>query len=168
MKRQLLAFILGVFTLPVVIGAAALFGFLPVSANEKPPMWEINLAQSVLNARIKRDAEALKNPMPADENTLLRGMRLFRENCAGCHGDVGQPSYWGTNNFYPRVPQFADHPPRLQAREMFQVVKYGVRYSAMGGWNGMLPDADIWNVVMFLNRLDSLPPSVETAWKKKK
>ena|SRR5436309_12247021 len=52
-----------------------------------------------------------------------RGMKLFRENCAGCHGDIGQPSYWGSNNFYPRVPQFADHHPIWSDAKCFRSLR---------------------------------------------
>jgi hypothetical protein len=49
---------------------------------------------------------------------------------------------------------------------MFLAVKYGVRYSGMGAWNGLLPDEDIWRVSLFLARLRALPPAVDAAWRK--
>jgi mono/diheme cytochrome c family protein len=88
-------------------------------------------------------------------------------NCAGCHGDLGHPSHWGTTGFYPRVPQFADAPSRLSPPEMFFVVKNGIRYSGMGAWDGMLPDAEIWKVVSFLSNIQSLPEPVADQWKAK-
>jgi mono/diheme cytochrome c family protein len=38
-------------------------------------------------------------------------MKMYRDDCAGCHGDYGRPSEWGSQDFYPRVPQFALEPP---------------------------------------------------------
>jgi hypothetical protein len=35
----------------------------------------------------------------------------------------------------------------------------------MGGWDGMLPDEDIWKVAAFLSRLGELPPTVDSKWK---
>jgi len=77
----------------------------------------------------------------------------------------GQPSQWGTQNFYPRVPQFADHPPELSAPQMFVAIKYGIRHSGMGAWNGMMSDEEIWKVATLLEHIGSLPPEVQSNWK---
>ena len=89
---------------------------------------------------------------------------MFKSNCAGCHGVRGQPSMWGTRNFYPRVPQFADHPSDLSAPPMFVAIKHGIRYSGMGAWEGMMSDEQIWKVATFLENINKLPPDVEAAW----
>jgi mono/diheme cytochrome c family protein len=56
-------------------------------------------------------------PLAASEETLLAGAKIYRINCTGCHGDFGQPSMWGSNAFYPRVPQFAEVPPPSAAKK---------------------------------------------------
>ena len=33
---------------------------------------------------------------------------------------------------------------------LFYVIKYGVRYTAMPGWDGVLSDDDIWKTVLFI------------------
>ena len=91
-------------------------------------------------------------------------MKIFRNACAGCHGEFSKPSHWGTADFYPRVPQFADEPPTIPASQMFVVVKHGIRYTGMGAWDGEMSDEDIWKVVTFLNDLATLPPSVRSQW----
>ena len=47
----------------------------------------------------------------------------------------------------------------------FVVVKHGIRYTGMGAWQGLMPDDDMWRVALFLNRVESLPPAVEAAWR---
>jgi len=63
------------------------------------------------------------------------------------------------------VPQFALAPPRKPDSHLYWIVKHGVRYSGMGAWERLLPDSTPWQVVTFLSRLDSLPPSVDAAWR---
>jgi mono/diheme cytochrome c family protein len=121
-----------------------------------------------LHTALAREVTGLHAPFPASEETLLGGLKIFRANCAGCHGDFGQPSAWGTNGFYPRVPQFADAPSSLRAEEMFLVVRNGIRYSGMGAWKDLMSEDDTWRVVIFLSNLKSLPPSVRAAWEAKK
>jgi mono/diheme cytochrome c family protein len=98
------------------------------------------------------------------EETLRAGLKIYRINCAGCHGDFGQSSTWGANGFYPRVPQFADAPPTLRSEEMFLVVRDGIRYSGMGAWKDLISETDTWKVVLFLSNLKSLPPRVRSEW----
>jgi mono/diheme cytochrome c family protein len=106
-----------------------------------------------------------RNPLPVNENNLMAGLQIFRNNCVGCHGEPGRPSRWGTRNFFPPVPQFADEPPQLSDSKVFIIVKRGIKYSGMGGWDGMLPDEDIWRVAAFLSRLGQLPPAIDSKWK---
>jgi hypothetical protein len=96
---------------------------------------------------------------------LAAGLKSFKMNRAGCHGLPGQPSHWGTRNFYPRVPQFADAPPDLSAPQIFVAIKHGIRYSGMGGGDGMMTDEEIWKVPTFLERIGCLPPEVQANWK---
>ena len=56
-------------------------------------------------------------------------------------------------------------PPRKPAWQLYWIVTRGVRYSGMVAWGGLVPDSTIWQVVTFLSRLDSLPPSVDAAWR---
>ena len=168
MKKSLIAFVSGLLLLPLVGIAAAWLGLLPWHATSNPPRWETAFADKTLRASVKHYLPDLKNPVPASNDNLLVGMKIFRANCAGCHGEFGHPSQWGTTGFYPRVPQFADVPPTLSAPEMFFVVKNGIRYTGMGAWDGMLSDGEIWQVVTFLNNLKSLPEPVAAEWTAKR
>src|SRR5438132_12638242 len=66
-------------------------------------------------------------------------------------------SNWGSAHFYPRVPQFAAEPPRKPDWQIFWIVEHGVKYSGMGGWSELMPQAEAWKVASFLSHLDSLP-----------
>jgi len=106
--------------------------------------------------------------MSASDETLRAGMKIYRTNCAGCHGDFDQPSKWGANGFYPRVPQFPQAPPTLRTEEMFLIVREGIRYSGMGSWKDLMSEEETWKVVLFLNKMQSLPPTVKSEWEEGK
>jgi thiosulfate dehydrogenase len=165
MKKMFVAFLIGLLLLPLIALALAWLGLLPWHATSNPPRLETAFAEKALRASLARHAADLKNPVPRSDDNLIVGMKIFRANCAGCHGEFGHPSHWGTKNFYPRVPQFADAPPDLSAAEMFFVVKNGIRYSGMGAWDEMLSDIQIWQVVTFLTNLKALPEPVAAEWK---
>jgi mono/diheme cytochrome c family protein len=140
-------------------------GLWPIRGTATPSQWEEKLGQSILSASLSRQAKGLTNPSQPSNEVLLAGQKIFKMNCAGCHGTPGQPSQWGTHGFYPRVPQLCDRPPALSSPQMFVAVKYGIRYSGMGAWEGMMSDDEIWKVATFLEHIGSLPPEIQANWK---
>lgn len=165
MRKIIFVALIGVVLLVLIVASAARRGWCSVNATANPPDWEGKLNQSILQASLNRQAKHLTNPVQPTNDVLIAGMKTFKMNCAGCHGQPGQPSQWGTRGFYPRVPQFGDHPPALSASQMFVAIKYGIRYSGMGAWDGMMSDEEIWKVATFLEHIGSLPPEVQANWK---
>jgi mono/diheme cytochrome c family protein len=167
MRNFLGGLLTGVILLPLGFFLLLRAGLWPVSATAEPSSLESTLAVPSLRASVKRRAPAQQNPVEPTEENLRVGMKLFKNDCAGCHGDGSGPSYWGTRSFYPRVPQFAQQPSQLTAAQMFWVVKHGVRYTGMAAWDGMLTDKEIWQAVTFLSQLDHLPASVAEEFRRK-
>jgi len=156
MGKTSIGFVLGLLVVPAIGAAVVLSGHFPFQATDKPPRWERRIAGMALDPAIERKAEGLVSPI---------GMKLYRAGCAGCHGDVGKPSRWGQHNLYPPAPQLADRGVHDPVAEVFVVVKYGIRYTGMGGWKDQVSEDDMWRVATFLTRVGSLPPAVESAWK---
>jgi mono/diheme cytochrome c family protein len=167
MRRLLCGVLIGIILVPLGFFFILLAGLWPIAATSQPSSWESGLALRALRASVERVAPPMPNSITASEENLLAGMKTFKNGCAGCHGDADRPSHWGTTSFYPRVPQFAQDPPRLTAPQMFWIVKHGVRYTGMAAWDGELSDDEIWKVVTFLSRLDHLPPRVAEEFHRK-
>jgi len=165
MRQFACGFLLGLLLTPFAGLIACWLGWLPVSATSNPPHWELFLARRAFGASIVRQAPRLQNPFPPTSANLKSGLKLYRDNCSGCHGDAGRPSLWGTSDFYPRVPQFDSDPPLEPDWQMFWIVKHGVRYTGMGAWEGLTPDDNIWKAVGFLSHLKNLPPDVAAEWR---
>jgi thiosulfate dehydrogenase len=177
MAKFLLGFLGGVLALPLAILLVARLGLLPIHANTSPGRWESAFAHMALNASARRHAPHASNPIVPTEENLMAGMRLFKNDCAGCHGTPDTASKNEADVIlYPNAPQFALHPPSKPDYQLFWIVKGGVRYTGMFAWGGQFaPDASgkdvsderIWSAVTFLTHLDSLPPAVNAEWHKK-
>lgn len=177
MRKFLLGFFLGLLTLPAVTFAAAWLGMLPTNANASPSALEKAFAHVALNAAAARRAPHLLNPIAPTQENLMAGVKLFKGDCAGCHGDPNsKPNSEADVGLYPSAPSFALHPPRKPDYQLFWIIKNGVRYSAMFSWAGQfgkdasgkdISDEKIWTAVTFLTHLDSLPPAVNAEWHKK-
>ena len=62
------------------------------------------------------------------------------------------------------LAQRADDPDS----NLFYVVKYGIRFTAMPGWDGVLSDDDIWKAVLFIKNPSQMkdaavPPNTQTS-----
>lgn len=167
MRSFVLGVVVAILGLVLTVLVTAKLGLWSVHATEEPPAWEIALARMALDASVARSAPQLRSPIGSSDAELLAGMKLYRNNCSGCHGDAGRPSPWGAQGFYPRVPQFAQSPPQKPDWQLLWIVRHGIRYSGMGAWReAMLSDTQAWEVVTFLSRLKALPPTVQAEWQR--
>lgn len=177
MKNFVLGFFVGILMIPVGALAAAWMGWLPVGANARPGRLETGFTHLALNRAVARNAPKLSNPIAPTEENLMAGMKIFKDDCAGCHGDPNDAAKREAEGIlYPSPPVFALHPPRKPDYQLFWIVKNGVRYTGMFWWDGQfgkdasgkdVSDEKIWTAVTFLTHLDSLPPAVDAEWHKK-
>lgn len=167
MKRSLFFFVLGLVLPGIILLVLAWSGSIPVNATSSPSRLEAAIASRALDARLAKESRGMKDPMPADTTTLFAGMRLYKEDCAGCHGTPGKPSAFGEHHFYPPVPQFSEDYD-MEPGESYILIKQGVRYTGMPAWEGIISDPEIWKVVTFLTNVRALPPAVAAEWKSAK
>lgn len=169
-------FIVGVVVTILVplIGALAFFklGLMAVNADAHPGTLERRIANLSLDASVHRNAPAGNNPLPDNDETLVRGVKLYKNNCAECHGGPDGTSEFG-RSFYPPAPQFSfhNHPSDDPDNEMFYVIKHGIRMTGMPSFGSqiakspLLKDDEIWAVVRFLKTFPALSPAAEAVWK---
>jgi mono/diheme cytochrome c family protein len=161
--KTLVAFVVGLIALPVLIVAAGLVGWLPSNATSAPPQWENAVGARLLDPALEHRAKNLKNPIHANDSaSLATGMKIYGDNCSGCHGDATGPSAWGSKGFYPRVPQFwQGDSADLTPEEAYAAIHDGIRYSGMGAWRDLMKDEAMWKVANFVARIHDLPPQLK-------
>jgi len=164
MKKWLLGFVFGL--LAVLLGALACcgLGLAPVATSAPPLPMERLLAGMALHARIAKEAPT-QAPIQPDEPNLLAGARIYREQCAVCHGLSGQPETAVAKGMFPHPPQFfhgdtvTDDPPG----ETYWKAANGIRLTGMPGYKGSLSDTQLWQVSLMLANADKLPPAAKAA-----
>ena len=162
-SRTIKVFVLGAITAygvaAVVLVSSAKLGILPVQADVAPSRLEASLLGSALSASVTRHAASGANPMPASEENLIAGAKLYRQMCSRCHGVTGESDHTYGQSFYPPAPQLPLTRTLYTDNEMFWIVKHGIRNTAMLGWGNLLSDDEIWQVVTLIRKFDSLPDS---------
>jgi mono/diheme cytochrome c family protein len=156
-----MAFLAGVLVTPIVVLCLAVVGWLPADAITQPHAWEASIGGRALDASLSARAKRVTNPVGLDDEIAMKdGAKLYRENCAGCHGEAQRESVWGTKGFYPRVPQFWSRPVSITPPQAYVAIRDGVRYSGMGAWRDLMSEGDMWKVATFVSRMHSLPSAV--------
>jgi len=166
MRSLILGIIVAVVLLFVAALVIAQFGLMPTNADATPSAFESRIAANALDASMERHAPRVNNPIPATEDNLIAGMKLYTMNCAVCHGTLDYKPSLLEHSMYPPPPQIILEPLDDPEWHINYAIRTGVRYTGMPGWNKALNDQDIWKITAFLSRLAKLPPGVQEYWKK--
>lgn len=168
MGRILFGIVLGVILVPLAVLAWFHFGRLPVAVAD-PPLPQERLITSVpLNARI--DRELIKTPpIQPDENNLVAGAQIYRDECAVCHGFHGKPSAFGSHMFPDAPPLWEEHHHGTETMmgvtddppgETYWKVANGIRLTGMPSYKDLLSETEMWQVSVLLGNADKpLPPT---------
>jgi mono/diheme cytochrome c family protein len=109
-------------------------------------------------------AASLKNPVAPTSESIAAGKRSYDANCAACHGPIAQGAVKAGITISILEEQKARQPPDLTDGqwdhgstdgEVFTVIKRGIPPTMMAGYDGRIPDGDIWSIVNYLRTLRS-------------
>src|SRR6185437_1379217 len=160
-------FLFGVISAFVTIFAGGYiylrYGHPPVTVSDPAFPYEAQIVHVPQSVRI--DREIKKAPFPASEDAFERGAKVYKEDCAFCHGIPGSDSVYGTS-MYPAAPQlWLKHKNGQvvgvsddEVGETYWKVKNGIRLTGMPTYENLLSDSDIWDVSLLLKNADQHMP----------
>ena len=109
-------------------------------------------------------AASIKNPVAPTSESIAAGKRAYDVNCAACHGSVAQGAVKAGMTISIIEEQKGRQPPDLtdghwdhgsSDGEIFTIIKRGLPPTMMAGYDGRIPDGDIWSIVNYLRSLSS-------------
>jgi thiosulfate dehydrogenase len=140
-------------------------GGVPVPTKGGPLPFERAIAKAALRSAIGGEG-GQPSPIAADEANLVAGAKVYREDCAVCHGDWGKRPSAIAMGMYPAPPQLL--PPKKGVTddpvgEIYWKAKNGIRLTGMPGYVGTLSDTQLWQVSLLLLHARELPPAAQDA-----
>jgi cytochrome c553 len=114
------------------------------------------LLHFVMQSSARTHALGIKAPPLDDENQIVLGAGHFHSECASCHGAPGFPIGESARNMLPPPPPLEKEVSRWKDRELFWIVKNGIKYTGMPAFPSLERDDEVWAVVAFLRRLPEL------------
>ena len=109
-----------------------------------------------------QDAARLTNPVAPTPESIAAGRKSYDVNCAACHGNLAQGAVKAGVAISIIEEQGGKQPPDLTDAawdhgstdgEIYAVIKRGIPPTMMAGWEGRIPDNEIWAIVNYLRTL---------------
>ena len=162
LKGLILGILLGML---LIVGSVYFYfssGRAPVATSAPPMPLEKTLARIGLHAYLDK----LPHPepqVPADEANLISGAKVYKEQCATCHGLPGEPKSAVALGMYPAPPQLFQGTGVTDddAWESYWKAENGIRMSGMPGFKDRLTEKQIWQVAVLVRNADKIPESVK-------
>ncbi len=96
-----------------------------------------------------------RNPFPATTENIAAGRKRFQNYCTSCHGETGRnEGVIFAAHLSPPVPRL-DSPQvqRYSDGQLKWVIANGISPSGMPAWNGVLDQAEMWKIVLYIRSL---------------
>ena len=144
----------------VLAGAAFVYsGLYDVSATDQhlwPTYWTLRAAMERSIAGRARRVEVPALDVP---ERIRRGVGLYREHCAQCHGAPGVAPEPFALGMLPVPENLALVARQRSAAEIYWTVRNGLKMTGMPAWQYRLSDDAMWDVVAFVKQLPKLSPA---------
>lgn len=110
-----------------------------------------------VNTHIPAEARQKKNPVPATEESIDRGGRMFSSQCAMCHGAAGDGSGDLAQRLELAMPDFTskERQAKYSDGELFYIVTEG--HGRMPGEGDRLPANTRWEMINYIRSLSVEP-----------
>ncbi|WP_051300077.1 c-type cytochrome [Methylobacter luteus] len=95
----------------------------------------------------------------ADAGGLTSAAGHYAANCAFCHGAPGEQPARVMKGATPGAPDLAATAHSWTDRQLFWIVKHGVKFTAMPAWPALDRDDEIRRMAAFVRRLPDMTPA---------
>lgn len=148
-----------------ILGALfVLSGAYNVAASVKHFYVTDRLIKLALYRSIDTHSSGIEPPPLDDESMVRLGARHFATGCAPCHAAPGLPQSAVAAGMYPAPPRLAHHVAGWEDRELFWIVRHGLKFTGMPQWPGEGRDEEVWPVVAFLRQLPGMSAEDYAQW----
>jgi mono/diheme cytochrome c family protein len=160
--KRLVWIAITVLTLLLIVGGVMASQF-NVSSLPEPDKTETFIASKAKHYLVRRASRVgIPPPLTEMQAGITEGDKLFGTECSECHGDNGRRPTDAGRWMYPRAADLGSvEVQNYSDRELFWIVKNGVRLSGMPAFGRVESDEHIWNLVHFVRTLPNANPKGE-------
>ncbi len=111
-----------------------------------------------LDKSIEKPGERIEVPPPPESATVAKGRKLYRANCAACHGQHGRGEGPGASALPVKPRDFTTGELKAGSspEQIYLRIAAGIRPSGMPSFREQLAPEEIWSIVRYV-REDLMP-----------
>jgi cytochrome c553 len=131
-------------------------GIVPIKASSRH--WPVTqwFLQFSKQRSVATHAYGIETPPLDDRALVLRAAAHYDLGCRPCHGAPGDDPPRIAQAMTPRPPMLSDRVPVWRPRELFYIVKHGLKLTGMPAWTAQERDDEVWAMVAFLQTVPRL------------
>jgi len=161
-RNILLIWLAGIATAGVCAGAGALVvvegGLFDATASDPHSPIVAWATHTAMVRSVQLRAASIAAPSRFTQAQIEAGLRDYDWACSSCHGAPGVARAAFADGMTPSPPYILDAPRHWRARELYWIVGQGVKMTAMPAWAPSRTEAQLWNLVAFLEAAPDLSP----------
>jgi mono/diheme cytochrome c family protein len=117
-------------------------------------------AQWVLDITMTRSvvakAASVDQPPNFTDDMVKDGFEHYDEMCTVCHAGPGIDQSEISKGLNPQAPDLSDAVKDWKPRELFWIVKHGIKMTAMPSFGATHTDQEVWSIVAFIEKLSGM------------
>ena len=147
------------FLLLLIGGAILIFtGAYNVSAAAGHAGLVRTVFETTMHKSVETRAEDIQAPARFSEAEIAAGAAEYKAMCEHCHGGPGVKRAAWAEGIVPHPPEIGHAAKEWQPREIFWIVKNGIKMTAMPAFGPTHDDRTLWNIAGFVDRLPKMSP----------
>ena len=151
MRRFVVIASVGLLLLAVAGVAVSRFS---LSALDEPGRAETYLATKAKHMLVARDSRSVPPEPASTPASIAAGEKLYGAECALCHGLNGRTPTDTGRWMYPRAADLTSgQVQQYSDRELFWILKNGIRLSGMPAFGRVETDEHIWQLIQYVRTL---------------
>jgi mono/diheme cytochrome c family protein len=153
------------------LGALAGFGYVKsgiydVGASKPHTKFTEWLTHETMTHSVRSHAKGIAAPSRFTAAQVERGFCQYEAHCVACHGAAAVPRERWASGMEPAPPYLVDAAEKWKPRELFWIARNGIKMTGMPSWRNSMSDAQIWDVVAWLEATRQLPPQTYVEWRR--
>jgi len=153
------------------IGALLAFGYVKsglynVGAAKPHTRFTFWVTHETMIHSVRSHAKSIVAPASVSAAQVVRGYCAYETHCVACHGAAGVARQHWAGGMEPQPPYLLDATETFRQRELFWIVKNGIKMTGMPSWKDSMTDAQIWEVVAWLEASRRLRPQTYIEWRR--
>lgn len=113
---------------------------------------------TTLHESVERRSASISQPATFTPEMVAAGAPEYRAMCQHCHAGPGvERSNWASG-MLPKPPHLTEGAEHWNSRDVFWLVKHGVKMSGMPAFGPTHDDHVLWNIAAFVKELPAMTP----------